>query len=360
MLLNLHHKILGKKDPLTRKEIDDYLSGRLSQEEQHLIEEKLESSDFDNEAMEGFRNSGLTTEILQKRMDKHFLSPSNFIWIATTLSFFLVTALYFFIAPTGTKELVSTITTDLTPVSQAPETAFIEEEEILSQEPVHEILPETTITNTNLQESNSQPKESESTEQYESYIPQLPPRQTHPLSLKPAQFDILLNYEKEIYLSELKFIDFRSIRTTPITTRGVFLSGTEAGYENRDSESSALPWETIEVNYHDYLSKTAIYIKEGKWNLAIPRLEKILEQYPTDENGLFYLGFCYFQTHNYTEALPRFVASGESFRQNFYEESLWYSYLSNKKLGNTIKAEQLRIQIIEENGFYAKQAEMQK
>lgn len=360
MLLNLHHKILGKKDSLTRKEIDDYLSGRLSPEEQHLIEEKLEFSDFDNEAMEGYRNSGLKTDILKKRMDKQFLSQSNFIWIATTLSFLLVTTLYFFIIPTGTKELISPITIDPSPVSQAPETAFIEEEEILSQEPTQETLPETITVNTNFPESNVQEKESVSTEQYESYVPQLPPRQTHPLSLKPAQFEILLDYEKEIYLSDLKFIDFRGLRTTPITTRGFFLSGTEAELENRDSESSSLPWQTIEIDYHDYLSKTAVYIKEGKWNLAIPRLEKILEQYPTDENGLFYLGFCYFQTHNYTKALPRFVAAGESFRQNFYEESLWYRYLSNKKLGNTIKAEQLRTQIVEENGFYAKQAEKQK
>jgi TolA-binding protein len=361
MKTNLLYKLFGQKTTISRQEIDDYIGGNLDEKATHSIEKKLQSSSFDQDALDGFQEMGLTSSSL-KKLDSKFNTPR------TSFGIYLLIGSVLIIGSTLFFYMMNESQTSSTTIDETSQTSFYEEEDIIS---LYKTDSTTAITNheateikelikfnTFHQEQNSEIENtSEKTEkQEEIHIKKLPKSiqpiriETHK-NLSPAR-----QYSKEIYLSDLKFIDFRGYRLAPIKVKGIEISGTSAEFETHNTQIAHHEWDEKDIDYHTYLSKTASLIYSGDYTKALHRLETILTHYPTDENALFYSGFCLYNLNIYDKAIQQWNEVQKSFRGNFYEESLWYILKSHVQLGNKEDVKQIAQKIVSENGFYAKQA----
>lgn len=163
---------------------------------------------------------------------------------------------------------------------------------------------------------------------------------------------------KEIYVYELKIIDYRSYRSrTTAPNEQRLLTGTAANHENPSFSVEQFDWKPLEIPYHEYISETMELFKSGNFKQTMNRTKSILKFYPDDINALFYGGLCYYNLNQMNAAIDAFKKVLENRFQNFDEEASWYlanAYLANQDRNN---AKATMEWIVEQNGFYANQAE---
>lgn len=159
---------------------------------------------------------------------------------------------------------------------------------------------------------------------------------------------------KEIYFHTFKLVDYRTIRSKPtISTQQMDLSGTAANIEKRENEVEGVEWRTVEVPYIDYINKTMYFMDKGRLKNALARFDLILSTYPDDINAQFYAGFALFNLNEFEKAKNRFEQVLQSGISNFDEEAMWYLGLSFEKMGQTRKASDIFIIIADSDSFYA-------
>jgi len=162
---------------------------------------------------------------------------------------------------------------------------------------------------------------------------------------------------KEIYLSNLKLLDYRAYRSRPkITTKQMILTGTPANIGETTSTEEVPEWKDVEVPYIDYLEKTMEIFSKGQNKKALTRFVVILEEYPDDLNANFYAGLCYYNLKEFSNAQKVFAKCLDSKYLNFTEEAEWY--LAKSLLADGKKSEALTIftKISNANGYYSTQA----
>jgi TolA-binding protein len=189
-----------------------------------------------------------------------------------------------------------------------------------------------------------------------------------PPTLKSIQLDaeIQANYEleritdKEIYLYDFKFIDYRGQRFMPADPVKE-LHGTSAEREKKSKSESAMIEDRSPtantIPYHDFLNETARLMKSADYATALVNYKRILITYPADDNALFYAGFCLFQLGNYKQAMVYFNQSESSVRINFQEEAEWYIFKCYLRIEDSAKAKKQGLKVIARNGHYKKEAE---
>jgi len=362
MWINLLHRIFGLNRNLNRQEIDGYLDEKLSNQERNKVEQKMQSSEFDENAMEGYAEMGAKTSELN-RLDRKFIGRSFYqrFFIGGVV---LLLPIIILIVVLQNSETTNEVPPNIS-ANNNESNHFIEEEDIAL--PVHidsliesknSLISNDDLAQTPKHANENRPLPTIKTDEDESNVVIY----SMPSVIQVPEFDnfipsvTLRNYSKELYLSELKFIDFRGERLRPIKVKGLVNIGTSADLEQKGGQNEHIDWEEKEITYHDYLVKTAKLIKSGSYKKALQRLETILVHYPTDENALFYSGLCYYNLGQYNVSLKKWDESMQSFRQNFYEESLWYSLKSHQALGNTKAVKEIAQRVLDENGFYAEQA----
>lgn len=372
MLLNLFHKIFNPKEPLTRKEIDTYLSKESDEATRRAIEGKLASSEFDEVALSGFEKHGLTTASM-KSLDKRRASSTNpALWI--TLAVAAAVILIALLIPRemenqnlllakndstiqSTDTLVEDVGSFETTDSSAEQTEQVKSGESARQP---DVLPSTPSHGQKQSAStgNAYPLEL----QEENFAQPMQPLSLE--KIKPKTEDQAILYpdrisEKEVYLHDLKFIDYRGQRfISPTDTRT--LSGTSAEREKKvktvneafSNEKSSYRDESTQVAYHDFLTETAFLMKSGDYKKALSNFSTILKAYPNDDNALFYSGYCLFNLEKYSDAIPFFQQSEQSVRINFTEEAEWYLFLSYVELKDISRAKSQGEKIAVRNGFY--------
>ena len=167
------------------------------------------------------------------------------------------------------------------------------------------------------------------------------------------------NLAKEIYLNDLKLIDYSSYRTDPvIKTKQVLLTGTPANLESEESEEIEAVWRTVDIPYNDYIDKTLRILNSGNYKKTLSRLETILKTYPEDINATFYRGFCLYNLGEYDAAIKNFQKCMNGKFNNFDEEAEWMTAQAYQLSGNTSQAITIFKSIISKNGYYAKQAKV--
>ena len=74
--------IFNKKQTLSKKEIKDYSSGQLSEQEKRTIEEKILNDEFEQEAMEGFEAHPQAIQEIDQLQQKinHKIQRSSKLW----------------------------------------------------------------------------------------------------------------------------------------------------------------------------------------------------------------------------------------------------------------------------------------
>jgi len=161
---------------------------------------------------------------------------------------------------------------------------------------------------------------------------------------------------QEVFIRSFKTVDYRVYRkkNTLILDESALLNGVSA---NNSGKITTIENQDVkEVSYFLFLSETMNYFNKGMIDLASENFDLILETFPEDVNALFYGGLCALEKKDFQKSITCFESVRINNFINFREEAEWKLlnvYLLEKELS---KAKSLRDEIIQKNGFYAKQA----
>jgi hypothetical protein len=335
---------------LTREKIDAYRSG--SNEVRRETESVADGS-FEQDALDGWEESGCTTASM-KRLDKRFGFSSPTLYIAGTsvLVAGIVTAVLFM---TSESPLETTPQQAVKVIIEQSDAVIVAEIDSLQELPEEEQIQIASIKTTQ-QEIKSQPNDVPMTN-----VDEISPAVMEPLKLEPTvetQKMSTQKFAKEIYLHDLKLVDYSAYRSKPvIEIEKIVLSGTTANYEVKQNMEAEPSIQTVAIPYLDYIDKTMAYIGKGKWKQSLQRLNIVLETYPDDLNGHFYAGLCCYNLQQFDEAKQHFATCLQLSYSNFNEEASWYlaqSFLANGEKSN---GKELLVTIRDQKWYYAKQAE---
>lgn len=357
---NRLYNIFGKKPPLSRKDISDYAESQ-DHDIRHNVEMKEASDAFDADAMEGWEALGYQTTAM-KNLDKKFSTSSHFGWyLSGTLVVVAALVAVFLIKTDAPEQLKSE------PQTPTKITQLLEDQEI-TLEQTDLVLPDS------IQQMVDAPKEKQIKVQH--IRREFKERQMTPETQLPVEVNVLPTPKipevltgapeivrdhktaSEIYLFDLKLVDYTKYRNAPtIKTKQVVLTGTPANMEDEHSSELDPVYRDIDVPYSDYLNKTMSRFSKGNYKSALTRFDVILQTYDTDVNANFYSGLCLYNLGEYKPASDRFLACILSPYSNFDEEAQWMAALSFEKLGENSKAREYFQKIVEQGGYYKKQAQ---
>lgn len=359
MNLNRLYNIFGKKAPLSRKEISDY--GTTSDPSlKHSIEMKDAADPFDADAMEGWDALNYNVGSMSK-LDRKFMKSSSTGWFIGGSAVLVATIVVVFFYTSPGKE---------TPTdAPAPKhlTGLLEDQQV-TLEQTDVAMPDSITVFENApkhQRIEVKKMKQEFQEMKSNYEVQLPPRveilgldkiRITPRNVTP---EIIREHKTaaEIYLHELKLVDYTKYRSKPtVTAKQMVLTGTPANLEGDHSADFTPEYKDSEIPYIEYLSKTIGRFSNGSYKNALVRFDVILQSYPDDVNANFYSGLCLYNMKQYESAIDRFLKCIAGPYSNFDEEAQWMTALSYEKLGRKTQAEEYFVKIIEQGGYYKKQA----
>jgi len=363
MNLNWINKIFGARPPLSRKDIADY-GNNPDAELRHEIEMKEASGSFEADAMEGWESMDYDVSRME-RLDKRFMNSSKSGWLigggALVVAAIVTSALFI-----NSNNNTDNITNDNP--SKEKITVLLDEQEVkLEQSDI--ILPdsinalidapvEKRIEPKIIQEEFKQMKNA----YQEQPLPQIEmiPLDQIRINTKTVKPEIIKEHKKakEIYLYDLKLVDYRKYRSKPaVKTKQVVLTGTPANMEGEETEETVSELQEVEIPYVEYLNKTMRKFSRGSFKSALSRFDIILATYRDDVNANFYSGLCLYNLGEYEAAIDRFLACRTSGFSNFDEEAQWMTALSYEKSGKEVEARQYFEKIVAQGGFYKKRAQ---
>jgi hypothetical protein len=160
---------------------------------------------------------------------------------------------------------------------------------------------------------------------------------------KDASNRLALTNGRELYIKNFKVIDYRYYRK-------------EQTKNNLTQEENEFAEKTIKIPYFNLLSTAIEDFAQSNYKLALLHFDEILAVYADDANALFYGAMCLFNLGEYTQAENRLVKLQNITMANFREEANWYLLRVYKQTKQKADFNQLRTQVIENNGFYANKA----
>jgi len=353
---NRYKDIFSSKEQMSRSDIEKY--GNQGRDISENSTEQKEMNDlFEQDAIEGWEQVSYDTSVLNTMKAKLF-SQNRFSW-STAISSLIVGG----ILVIGYQTIIND--------EPRLTTLIVAEQE---SEKLSLVLDEINIESTEIliPAEIEKMRETEKTEQidakviiddfvqmeeFEIKFPALEPIKITvvPITLLSPVIDKI--NAKEIYLIDLKLIDYRVYRENPVVkTKQLILTGTSANKENESSDSFETGWKDVQIPYIQYLDKSVYYFNKGKSKKALTRFETIIQAYPLDVNANFYSGICLYNFGEYTEAINRFETCLSTEYRNFDEESIWMKALCLDHLNQKNEAKLLFQLISESRGFYANQA----
>lgn len=343
---------------LSRKDIKDYNSST-NEQEKHLIEKKALEDNFDADALDGWSENDLSKSLT--KMDKKFIKSKPFyynFYFISVISILLIVGILVVTFKTASNEKTKTenqliVQSDIIP----SEINLLKELPIQQQISVNDMKKDFKLKQ---KASINSPKENHSGLKKEEELLEIK------LNSKKIETNAniektIKKYGKEIYLHDLKLLDYRAYReNNKIKTEQLFVGGTPANKENNQNveEASAMQWKSIEIPYHDYLEKTMKLFSKGNIKSSLVRFEEILMTYPDDVNALFYAGLCYYNLSEFDKAINYFEESSLSKYKNFDEEADWYIAKSYQAKNELVTAIEYYKKIVLENGYYSEQAKV--
>lgn len=363
IVLNLLNQLFGRRESISRADIDIYQNDR---SQQQRIEENAAADEFDNNALQGWAESGLQTDAmrkLDKRISKKFGgSPYSSLVGVFLAALLLGLGIFLYVSYQPTETILSEETLGIITLNQDTERTEIdlipEIEALIEISENDQVRPQELIAK-NMAQTTKVDANAESEQKNNDLVPALPSLPIISNTTDDQTTEALIYHQaKEIYLKDLKLIDYRKYRAGEVTTERLRYSGIPANQENwEQSSNDELIWEKVNVPYIEYIDKTMDLVAKKKYKKALSRLELILKNYPDDINANFYSGFSYFNLGSYDLAIERFEKSYTIQFGNFYEEARWFRSLSLENLKKYSEARKLWREIIAEKGFYAKEAE---
>lgn len=352
------YNIFGRQRRLSREDISTY--GQTTDDRVKQSIEEQSGGSFEADAMDGWEALSYDTTVM-KGLDKKFIPKSN------VGLYFIASTLVVIIGGLFLWNYTTSPTTSILPDSPGDEkiTSLMEDQEITLDES-DLIIPDT------IQQMQDAPMKEQV--KIESIKDDFKEMQTIQRTESPIQITILPAPEieteplvkelakehfraKEIYLHDLKLVDYRKYRSKPtVKTKQMVLTGTPANMEGDQSETFESDWKDVDIPYIDYLDKSVQIFARGNYKRALTRFETIIESYPDDVNANFYAGLCLYNLGEYSNAIETFNKCINGSYSNFDEEGQWFIAMSYLKLNNKVQARRYFETIEAQDGFYAKQA----
>ena len=319
--------------------------------------------DFDRDAREGWSESGLSETATMRELDEAFRGVNRGVRTKSWMTFVLLTIGS--IGALGTLFFLNFGENQES--SQKSMSVVIEQTDLQLPEHIDTLveLPKSkqiSIQDIQTIQEKVKKQSKKETESSTTYTPEFITmiEQMEPLPVEIEHTAIVLKQKtgKEIYLNQLKAIDYSAYRSKPtVEIEQIVLTGVPADMEHEGAAGEESTTKIVQIPYMDYLEKTLGYISKERWKQALGRLEEILATYPDDVNAHFYAGWCNYNLRQYDQAAANFSACLQLDFANFNEEALWYLAKSKQASGNTADAKQLFLEIRNQKGYYSKQAE---
>lgn len=341
---------MNSTNPISEKSISEllgaYYNNTLSDSEKSLLEKEAETDSFLSEAMEGFNDF---PDAMLELPEFKTSSSWSWKWLNTVALIVLTAAVVFFLFP---KE-------------------SIQKNEMAEEKPMQQI-PEKTesqpmepfIGMDNELEENSVPvsvrtkKQDKKTKQ--DIIPEREQIELPKINLTPIEFQRKIDYSvkkaktKAIGFFGFLAVDYSQIYTHTIETEHEF-TGTAASQANLKESNSILEQEFTRntYTYREFLKQACYFMKERNFTKAIHNFEIILEQFPRDVNAEFYLGYCYYESGNYSKAITYFEKAQQNGFDFFEEDAAWFIANSYENNGDYKEANKLYKEIRKKGGYYS-------
>lgn len=367
---------------LTQEELEKYMSGNVTREEQYVIEQKISANQLNAEAIEGYeQNPGAIANIDKYKEQFKNSSSGTPDWLkapvvvpslAILVGFIiatLVTVNYLQKRHSNPTELVEA---KPQPVTEA-EPAYLnnfndDQQEIVNAAEIAEeaqISYKVALENQEEQKAAITPVEEKKVEptpekkEFKGNITALEPEHvesevpTQKVRKSSSKSNVMLKY-----YNDLKTVDYSKFYTQSVNVPGFDLSGVEAKYEYRmqNEDWQKFGANTSRVSYGRFLGDAMQKFSENNFKEALQDYRVVLEQYPEDQNALFYGGLCYYNLGKADKAIQFFKQVERSYINTFYEEAKWYKALSYEQQNDIGNLKFVLNDIIEEEGFYAKKA----
>lgn len=392
--LNLLNRIFGLKNPLTRQEIDAYKNNTSNSQN---IEETAEGFSLNKEGLEGWENTDFTVLEGMKNIDtkldvfyknqgkiKHLDSRKNiFVILLTAAACFLLIFFTYKGNQMVSEQQQIEYAQKLTPSSSLKHKAeeintyqtIDTQKQITAQKLTHQktasisakklknevtpinsdsALEDKTSVNDNEIKPSSVAKEA--IKRKSDVLPIL----EKSIDAKPMKTTLSYHIAKEIYINQLKNVDYRAYRSRPISYNPDLISGVPANNNGftKEQKTRTLTYQntTQEIPYIDYLTTTIVYFKKGNYKIALKRYLVILETYQKDVNANFYGGLCYYNLGQFDNAIQLLKKSYTITYGNFKEEAIWYIAKANFEQNKILKTKYFLKRIIQEDGFYSSKA----
>ena len=132
-----------------------------------------------------------------------------------------------------------------------------------------------------------------------------------------------------------------------------------ASFETKNDKEDAqteLENNTIEITYKKTLETAIKALKNKNYPIAIAQFDAILKEHPKDVNALFYSGIAMYKLNQFNFAKSKFDMVLLNKQSTFNQEASWYLAKSNVELNEIYEAKIIVQEIIDEDGFYKKQA----
>lgn len=340
------------KNWLSREEVETYRSSN-DEKVKHAFEKRAQESDFENDALEGWGDKSLQLPDMS-RLDKKFLSSNKWIYWTTGTLAIVVISLLFIYSGNQQNSNVELSNNQLQIVSiEKTDLVLPDNIEQMNELPVKEQISVKTIK----KDFSNQQKEEPFVKEEPVKIDELPLNKIEETNteVKIVKESVL---GKEIYLNDLKLLDYRAYRSkSKITTKQMILTGTPANIGEEVLTEEEPNWQDVDIPYMDYLEKTIELFAKGQNKKALSRFAIILETYPDDLNANFYAGLCYYNLKEYSSSSLSFSKCLDSKYLNFNEEAEWYMAKSLIAAGSVNEGKMILKKIKSEGGYYAKQAE---
>lgn len=354
---NRLYKMFGSKSRLSREDITNY-GNTTDESAKHAIE--METSDsFESDAMEGWEDLSYDTSVM-KSLDKKFASSSNigYYFGGAAIVAVGITSIFLFGGPNEEKIGEKPVIAE----NDAPRTTLMEDQEITLDE--SDLIIPAPIENMNLapKEERVEVKtiqddfQDKAVEDDPVEVEMLPYLSIYPEPEAPA-WERPHELAKEIYLHDLKLVDYSKYRSKPtVKSKQIVLSGTPANMEGEHSDDAEPVWKDVDIAYSSYIDKSIGIFSKGSYKRALTRFETVIDTYNDDVNANFYAGLCLYNLGEYDKAIFSFKNCIFGPFSNFDEESQWMIALSYEKQGKRDQAKKYFKKIIEQGGFYKKQA----
>ncbi|MBN2681490.1 MAG: CDC27 family protein [Bacteroidales bacterium] len=353
---NEYKNIFNNTEPLTKKEIQDYLSGNLSPEEKYRIELKIENNELNRTAMQGYSENPGAINNLPHFSGKTGISSLSRILIFSSVFIVVAITTYFLLNDENNEKIA--ISTSNNELSLADQKLLDEQISVeMELENSEEIEPSEQITYRKAVENQvAENKIPEKIEKFETIAPEKIANQKDSINLE-IEIKNRIN-SGIVYIHDLKTVDYSNIYTSGIKIFTHNLDGVPAqfGSEEEKNNASIEDFKLEFIPYSDYLGSALLKFVNSNYRGTLKDLKIILSQYPGDINADFYSGLCYFNLGKWKKAIQCFSQAKTHKFNAFQQEASWYLALSLVKNNEMQEAIELFQEIEKNKGFYSERA----